>query len=170
MVEYLIQAPRIVKEQAPMNWMFLTCPQDGDVILVWQPTQMGTNAASDGYVWADVETAFRSEARGYVSNPRNPLPRPVLTDACHFSKWKCTCTEVDTAYPMRLSPHTVDVASDLHSCQTQIPVSHHLTLPSGSTTTAKRILKIDFPRIKFGFLTKSVIHLVNACNYNDTDS
>lgn len=74
MVEYLIQAPRIVKEQAPMNWMFLTCPQDGDVMLVWQPTQMGTSAASDGYVWEYPETAFRSEARGYVSDPGDPSP------------------------------------------------------------------------------------------------
>ncbi len=66
MVEYLIQAPRIVKEQAPMNWMFLHCPQDGDVMLVWQPPPMGTTFASDGYIWADPEAAFTSEMRGYV--------------------------------------------------------------------------------------------------------
>ncbi len=65
-VEYLIQAPRIVKEQAPMNWQFLTSPQDGDILLVWQPPQMGAQEASDGYVWADPETAFSSEMRGYV--------------------------------------------------------------------------------------------------------
>ncbi|KAL6714622.1 hypothetical protein ACLMJK_008047 [Lecanora helva] len=64
-VEYLIQASRIVKEQAPMNWMFLSCPQDGDVLLVWQPPQMGTREASDGYVWGDPESAFSSEMRGY---------------------------------------------------------------------------------------------------------
>jgi len=74
-VEYLIQAPRIVKEQASMNWMFLQCPQDGDVLLVWQPPQMGTQEASDGYVWADAEAAFSSEMRGYV---RTEIPSRLV--------------------------------------------------------------------------------------------
>ena len=44
-------------------------------MLVWQPLgKMGTQFASDGYIWADPETAFSSEARGYVS----PLRFPVL--------------------------------------------------------------------------------------------
>ena len=68
MIEYLILAPKIVKEAAPMNWMFLNCPQDGDVMLVWQPPQMQNVFASDGYVWADAESAFSSESRGYVGN------------------------------------------------------------------------------------------------------
>ena len=49
-----------------MNWMFLHCPQDGDVMLVWQPPQMGMAFGSDGYIWADPEAAFTSEMRGYV--------------------------------------------------------------------------------------------------------
>lgn len=65
-VEYLIQAPRITKEVAPMTWMYLDCPPDGEVMLVWQPSQLRTYAASDGYVWADAESAFSSEMRGYV--------------------------------------------------------------------------------------------------------
>jgi hypothetical protein len=81
-------------------------------MLVWQPPQMGTSAASDGYVWADPETAFRSEARGYVSDPNNPLPHPIFADAWRPSKWKCICTEADTAYLTRLSPHTADVDFD----------------------------------------------------------
>ena len=64
--EYLIQAPRITREVAPMSWMYLDCPLDGDVLLVWQPSQLRTQAASDGYVWADAESAFSSEMRGYV--------------------------------------------------------------------------------------------------------
>ena len=65
-VEYLIQAPRIVREVAPMTWTYLDCPGDGEVMLVWQPSQLRTQAASDGYVWADAESAFSSEKMGYV--------------------------------------------------------------------------------------------------------
>lgn len=50
-----------------MHWTFLDGPQDGTVMLTWQPlNHLGTNFASDGYVWADVEQAFTFEARGYV--------------------------------------------------------------------------------------------------------
>ena len=66
LVDYLIQAPRIVKDQSPMNWMFLQRPHGGDVMLVYQPPQMGLQPASDGYVWADAEQPFSSEMRGYV--------------------------------------------------------------------------------------------------------
>lgn len=66
-VEYLLQAPNVVREKASMTWMFLDAPEDGTVMLVWQPlNQLGTQSASDGYVWADVEQAFSSESRGYV--------------------------------------------------------------------------------------------------------
>lgn len=66
-VEYLLQAPKITRELAAMSWMFLNAPADGSVMLVWQPlNQLGTQFASDGYVWADVEQAFSSEAKGYV--------------------------------------------------------------------------------------------------------
>ncbi|KAL2870976.1 uncharacterized protein BJX67DRAFT_343230 [Aspergillus lucknowensis] len=66
-VEYLISAPKVVREAQPMHWTFLDGPQDGTVMLTWQPlNHLGTNFASDGYVWADVEQAFTFEARGYV--------------------------------------------------------------------------------------------------------
>lgn len=51
-VEYLLSAPKIVREAQPMQWQPLN--------------HLGTNFASDGYVWADVEQAFTFEARGYV--------------------------------------------------------------------------------------------------------
>ncbi|KAI9892085.1 MAG: hypothetical protein M1814_001791 [Vezdaea aestivalis] len=51
----LIDAPTIVKDQAPMIWMFLEAPPDGTVFLVWQASQLGIQFASDGYVWADQE-------------------------------------------------------------------------------------------------------------------
>ncbi|KAE8148057.1 hypothetical protein BDV25DRAFT_159052 [Aspergillus avenaceus] len=66
-VEYLLSAPKVVREAQPMHWTFLDGPQDGSVMLTWQPlNHLGTNFASDGYVWADVEQAFTFEARGYV--------------------------------------------------------------------------------------------------------
>lgn len=66
-VEYLLSAPKIVREGQPMHWTFLDGPQDGTVMLTWQPlNHLGTNFASDGYVWADAEQAFTFEARGYV--------------------------------------------------------------------------------------------------------
>lgn len=66
-VEYLMSAPKIVRDVQPMHWTFLDAPADGTVMLVWQPLEyLGTNFASDGYVWADSEHAFNSEARGYV--------------------------------------------------------------------------------------------------------
>ncbi|KAL4765854.1 uncharacterized protein BDW70DRAFT_126808 [Aspergillus foveolatus] len=66
-VDYLLSAPKIVREAHPMHWTFLDGPQDGTVMLTWQPlNHLGTNFASDGYVWADVEQAFTFEARGYI--------------------------------------------------------------------------------------------------------
>lgn len=50
-----------------MHWTFLDGPQDGTVMMTWQPlAHLGNNFASDGYVWADAEQAFTFESRGYV--------------------------------------------------------------------------------------------------------
>ena len=66
-VEYLLSAPKVTRELQPMHWTFIDGPPDGSVMLTWQPLNyLGTNFASDGYVWADVEQAFSFEARGYV--------------------------------------------------------------------------------------------------------
>ncbi|KAL4797685.1 hypothetical protein BDV19DRAFT_358499 [Aspergillus venezuelensis] len=66
-VEFLLSAPKVVREAQPMHWTFLDGPQDGTVMLTWQSlNHMGTNFASDGYVWADAEQAFTFEVRGYV--------------------------------------------------------------------------------------------------------
>ncbi|PWY78221.1 DUF1750-domain-containing protein [Aspergillus heteromorphus CBS 117.55] len=66
-VEYLLSAQKIVREVQPMHWTFLDGPQDGTVMLTWQPlNHLATNFASDGYVWADAEQVFTFEARGYM--------------------------------------------------------------------------------------------------------
>ncbi len=66
-VEYLLHAPKITRDIAPVGWKFLDPPRDGTIMLVWQPPQLGTHFASDGFVWADAEYAFDTDARGYVS-------------------------------------------------------------------------------------------------------
>ena len=67
MVGYLTEAPKIVRDVQPMQWQFLDPPADGRLMLVWQPLEyLGTNFASDGYIWGDAEHAFKSEVRGFV--------------------------------------------------------------------------------------------------------
>lgn len=48
----LLNAPKIARDTAPFYWTYLDAPPDGTVKLTWQPLQrMGTNFASDGYIW-----------------------------------------------------------------------------------------------------------------------
>lgn len=66
-LEYLIKGPQIVRDTSPVAWTFLSAPPpDGTVILTWQPPRMGTMFASDGMVWADAESAYDMNVRGYV--------------------------------------------------------------------------------------------------------
>jgi hypothetical protein len=63
-----------------MQWQLLDSPQDGTLVLVWHPLEyMGTNFASDGYIWADVEVSFKSEIRGYVRHYSLFAVRNLLT-------------------------------------------------------------------------------------------
>ena len=67
MVDYLIDAPKVTRDIAPMSWQYLDAPPDGTVMLQWQPLgHMGTHAATDGYVWAGPEAPFTTQNRGYV--------------------------------------------------------------------------------------------------------
>lgn len=82
-VDFLLNAPKIVKDVAPMTWQyFQNPPNDGTVFLEWQPVNQRGNAyASDGYVWADPESSYSYESqRGYVSldNSLRSAP-PLLT-------------------------------------------------------------------------------------------
>ncbi|KAF1945696.1 DUF1750-domain-containing protein [Clathrospora elynae] len=66
-LEYLIKGPQIVRDTSPVAWTYLASPpQDGTVILTWQPPRMQTHFASDGMVWADAETAYDMNVRGYT--------------------------------------------------------------------------------------------------------
>ncbi len=64
---YLLDAPTIVKQTAPMSWTYLSAPQDGTVFLEWMSRAKGEHAfPSDGYVWCDPEQSFRQEFNGYM--------------------------------------------------------------------------------------------------------
>ncbi|KAI1609912.1 hypothetical protein EDD36DRAFT_498722 [Exophiala viscosa] len=66
-VGYLLEAPKIVRDLQPVQWQFIDTPQDGMLMLTWQPLEyLGTAFASDGFVWADAEHVFKSEVRGYT--------------------------------------------------------------------------------------------------------
>ncbi|KAL8800821.1 MAG: hypothetical protein Q9223_007186 [Gallowayella weberi] len=66
-VDRLLAAPGIAHDVKPMVWMYIDAPRDGMMMLVWQPlAKMGTEFASDGYVWADPESAFSSEVKGHT--------------------------------------------------------------------------------------------------------
>lgn len=71
-VGYLLEAPKIVRDLQPMQWQFLDAPQDGTLLLTWQPLEhSGTHFASDGYIYGDAEQSFKSDVRGYVCYPDN---------------------------------------------------------------------------------------------------
>ncbi|KAF2625198.1 DUF1750-domain-containing protein [Macroventuria anomochaeta] len=66
-VEHLTKGPQIVRDTSPVAWTYFSSPpQDGTVILTWQPPRMGTHFASDGMVWADPEQTFEMPVRGYT--------------------------------------------------------------------------------------------------------
>lgn len=67
-VQFLLEAPKVMRDISPVQWQYLDAPRDGSMFLTWQPQDyMGVQFASDGYVWNDNEQLFTSEVRGYVS-------------------------------------------------------------------------------------------------------
>ncbi|KAL9124199.1 MAG: hypothetical protein Q9217_006447, partial [Psora testacea] len=67
MVKHLQEAPKVTRDISTMTWMaLLEPPRDGTLMLVWQPPQMQTHFASDGYLWADPERAFSQQMRGFT--------------------------------------------------------------------------------------------------------
>ncbi|KAL8696424.1 MAG: hypothetical protein Q9224_002804 [Gallowayella concinna] len=64
-----------------MSWMYIDAPRDGMMMLVWQPlAKLGTEFASDGYVWADPESAFSSEiVEMYLHRSGYRYGEPVAT-------------------------------------------------------------------------------------------
>ena len=101
-VEYLLSAPKVVRELQTMHWTFLDGPPDGSVMLTWQPLgHLGNNFASDGYVWADVEQAFTFEARGYVSLLCTLKYWHIFHLADYLGRlWRCGFIEADIIHQM----------------------------------------------------------------------
>ncbi|TKA51952.1 hypothetical protein B0A55_12788 [Friedmanniomyces simplex] len=64
---YLLDAPTIVKTVAPMSWTYVQAPSDGTIWLEWLPPDKADGRfPSDGYVWADSESTYRHDFRGYT--------------------------------------------------------------------------------------------------------
>ena len=95
--KWLLDAPRIAKNQNPFFWTYLDRPADGTIMLTWQPLQrLGTQFASDGLVWAPPEQLHRQDVgNGFVSNTRScALGDDFLT--AHPKRFsKCTITRRD---------------------------------------------------------------------------
>lgn len=98
-VNYLLEAPKIMREVAAVQWQYLDGPPDGSMFLVWQPPEMQTNFPSDGYIWPDAEAPFNSEVRGYVRRSSSE----VFCLADQDSLYKCCGTARATNPTSRLS-------------------------------------------------------------------
>ncbi|TVY82366.1 SWI/SNF and RSC complexes subunit ssr4 [Lachnellula suecica] len=61
--EWLLNAPKITRDQAPFYWTYLDKPVDGSILLVWQSSSIGTNFPSDGYVWAPPENRYQIDVQ-----------------------------------------------------------------------------------------------------------
>ncbi|KAK4190484.1 SWI/SNF and RSC complexes subunit ssr4 [Podospora australis] len=59
---WLLQAPKIARDNAPFYWTYLDCPTDGTIFLTWQPVaRRGNEFSSDGYYWASPEMMMRHD-------------------------------------------------------------------------------------------------------------
>lgn len=63
---YLLDAPTIVKQTAPVAWTYVTAPQDGTLWLEWISPRNEYRFPSDGYVWGDPEQSYQQEFGGYT--------------------------------------------------------------------------------------------------------
>ncbi|KAL8841952.1 MAG: hypothetical protein Q9170_000732 [Blastenia crenularia] len=140
-VDRLLAAPSIATDVKPMNWMFIEAPKDGVSMLVWQPlSKLGTEFATDGYIWADAEQAFSSQAKGYTvemylhrsgyryGEPvathqrrryrlmpgHNPNPNAPPPDP---SLWIVHYSQADPA--QHLPSHQIPISADVQSLMTQ---------------------------------------------------
>ncbi|KAH0338568.1 DUF1750-domain-containing protein, partial [Aureobasidium melanogenum] len=63
---YLFEAPKVVKQVAPMSWQYISAPQDGTVFLTWIGGRMQNQFPTDGYVWVDPEQRYTQDFGGYT--------------------------------------------------------------------------------------------------------
>lgn len=76
-----MQAPQIARDKSPFFWTYLDRPENGTIMLTWQPLQqMGVNFASDGFIWPPAEQHFTSEVGNGVVCSSHSLDR----DATHI--------------------------------------------------------------------------------------
>lgn len=75
---WLMQAPKIARDTAPFFWTYLDRPPNGTIFLTWQPLNfLGTNFASDGFIWPPQEQYFQHDAgNGVVCLSLNMIQPP----------------------------------------------------------------------------------------------
>ncbi|OAA64829.1 hypothetical protein ISF_04239 [Cordyceps fumosorosea ARSEF 2679] len=62
--KWLLAAPQVARDKAAFFWGYLDKPADGTTLLTWQPLQrLGTNFATDGFVWAPPEEIYKHDLR-----------------------------------------------------------------------------------------------------------
>ena len=60
--KWLMAAPHVARDKSPFFWTFLDKPENGTVMMTWQPLQrLGTNFATDGFVWAPPEQLYKHD-------------------------------------------------------------------------------------------------------------
>ncbi|KAF2455434.1 hypothetical protein BDY21DRAFT_307638 [Lineolata rhizophorae] len=67
-IEYLVNAPRLIRDRVSVSWSYQTTPPDGSLFLEWFPTgnpRRGDKFASDGYIWVDPEQKYAQNIGGY---------------------------------------------------------------------------------------------------------
>ncbi|RDL29988.1 Uncharacterized protein BP5553_10615 [Venustampulla echinocandica] len=83
--EWLLNAPKIARDQAPFYWTYLDRPIDGTILLVWQSLSLGAEFPSDGYIWTPQEQVFSLEVNGgytleiYQQKTGYSPPEPMAT-------------------------------------------------------------------------------------------
>ncbi|OAX84759.1 hypothetical protein ACJ72_00869 [Emergomyces africanus] len=157
-VEYLISAPKVVRELQTVHWMFLDGPPDGTVILVWQPlNHLGTNFASDGYVWADAEQLYSTEIRGYNLElylqrcGYHPPNEPIATH-CR-KRYRLTPTKNPNANVMPCDPSLWIIHYSKTPASDQLPANRiHVTPQMQNILAQRRFLQSQGQLVRKEFM------------------
>ncbi|OJD22075.1 hypothetical protein ACJ73_06587 [Blastomyces percursus] len=142
-VEYLISAPKVVRELQTVHWMFLDGPPDGTVMLVWQPlNNLGTTFASDGYVWADAEMLYNTEMRGYnlelyIQRCGYHPPNEQIATHCR-KRYRLTPSKKPNANVLPCDPSLWIIHYSKASVGNQIPANRILVTPQMQNILAQR--------------------------------
>ncbi|PSR97516.1 hypothetical protein BD289DRAFT_458916 [Coniella lustricola] len=99
LLNMLLTAPKIARDQAPFYWTYLDAPRDGQIMLTWQPLQrLGTNFASDGYIWPSVDEYTRQDLK-------NGLVLEIFTQRIGFRPGESVAAHARTRFRLTPTPN-----------------------------------------------------------------